>query len=53
MLKELKICFKMQSKSVLLDMTKVDNFRWKSADASRTKRMFDVYLFFGCFLGKV
>ena len=44
----------MQSISVFLDITKVADFPWKSADVSRTQKEFHmIYIFFVFLLGKV
>ena len=46
-LKELELCIKMQSISVFLDIRKVVDFRWKSADVSRTQEVCClIYMFF-------
>ena len=42
----------MESISLFLDITKVDDFLWKNADISKTQRsvLGDLYIFFGSFL---
>ena len=44
----------MQSISTFLDITKIADFPWKSADVSRTQELCHmIYMFFGSSLGKV
>ena len=44
----------MQSVSVLFDITKVADFRWKNLNVSRTQGVYHViYVFSGSSLGKV
>ena len=48
-----KLCIKMQSISVFLDITKVTDFRLKNTDVSRTQVVRHVvYIFFESSLGK-
>ena len=48
------ICIKMQSIPVFPDVTKIANFWWKNADASRTQVVCHViFVLFGSSLGKV
>ena len=51
--KKKKLCIKMQSISVFLDITKVTDFRLKNTDVSRTQVVRHVvYTFFESSLGK-
>ena len=53
MLKELEIMYQMQSISVFLDITKFHDFWWKSADVSRTQKVYHViHILFGSYLCK-
>ena len=50
----LKLCIKMQSISVFLEVTKVVAFLGKNADVSRTQEVYHVvYMFFGSSLCKL
>ena len=41
-------------KNLEADITKIADFRWKSADVSRTQEVYHmIYVFFGSSLGKV
>ena len=52
--KKQKLCMKVQSISVFLDIAKIADFRWKNADVSRTEGLCHViHIVFGSFLGKV
>ena len=52
--KNLKIMYQNSVFSVSPDITKINNFRWKNADVSRTQGLCQViYTFFGSSLGKV
>ena len=52
--KNQKLCIKMQSMFVFLDITKFADFRGKNADVSRTQGVCHViHMFFGSYLSKV
>ena len=50
----LKLCIKMQSTSVFLDIAKLANFWWKNADVSRTQeKCHEIHVLFEYSLGSV